>query len=833
MLQSKKKSKKDPSQRSAEREKTAVVIRAASMLLCLSLGEAEARIVLEKHEEEWKSSHNNTSEIGALVNNVIKNRSALSPCMVSNILHFASEQLKKEGNPLIEPRLQLSEYATLFVNLAIHTAQLTLQLNEPRDNFRMRRKLQVGWGDSNGGPVRSGRLLQSLTTCLVSCRDESLVGLNDNTWLDNKCNQILEFAITFLKLEVLNSIGDDANHFRRRGVGHPMADDNEEEDGMFGRGLEDLGDMIAEAGHRPIRRVRRVVQERIDNTRTGIVPPLEVRTACVKTIQNIVAKNTKTLTNDNGYFDIPILLLNCLVVDKELSAHVAIALEKIMPKFQSGIKSSNIGKDLQIHTAAPLLPPLLTAATSESSSSRRLAVTWAAEVVKCLDSEAASALCSFMLKDADFVVSNAAKKCIESVKPITTKRTENDERCLVMFFDRKNELDMEILNAKLIDEDSSSSNNNVAGDDMQVENLCEICFEDDLADKMYSLKKCGQHKFCKECFSDYIRVKLHEHNPINCPQVGCDEQAIEVDARELLDHDQFAVWKQQRLESYITTNSETCRLCPGVDCSMIAYAQLGSDINTKCTNFNCQKDFCFRCGEEPHTPASCKDIQEFLPLLSSSELAIKKHTKPCPGCKVPVEKNEGCNHMSCTNCKTHFCWLCATEIEGYNDLDRHVCNRFSPIGEENFDAKERDSFYLLRYDHMGDSKRFAERQLDYLVKKFKSEDAMYDINTEDLDVLTKAAECLISSRHFLKYTYVVAWAWSAETKGGERKVLFENHQATLAVFSEKLASLTQIKLEDLHGEREITTYLRALKFHTCAMKMYVDRMNEFMSLSKF
>ena len=66
-------------------------------------------------------------------------------------------------------------------------------------------------------------------------------------------------------------------------------------------------------------------------------------------------------------------------------------------------------------------------------------------------------------------------------------------------------------------------------------------------------------------------------------------------------------------------------------------------------------------------------------------------------------------------------------------------------------------------------------------------------------------------------------------KGEERKVLFENHQATLAVFSEKLANLTQKKLEDLHGEREITTYLRALEFHTCAMKMYVDRMNEFLS----
>jgi hypothetical protein len=30
-----------------------------------------------------------------------------------------------------------------------------------------------------------------------------------------------------------------------------------------------------------------------------------------------------------------------------------------------------------------------------------------------------------------------------------------------------------------------------------------------------------------------------------------------------------------------------------------------------------------------------------------SELKIQTSTKPCPGCTRPIEKNDGCSHMTC------------------------------------------------------------------------------------------------------------------------------------------------------------------------------------------
>ena len=37
---------------------------------------------------------------------------------------------------------------------------------------------------------------------------------------------------------------------------------------------------------------------------------------------------------------------------------------------------------------------------------------------------------------------------------------------------------------------------------------------------------------------------------------------------------------------------------------------------------------------------------------------LANHTKPCPKCSVPIERDAGCNHFVCNKCRHEFCWVC-------------------------------------------------------------------------------------------------------------------------------------------------------------------------------
>ncbi len=77
---------------------------------------------------------------------------------------------------------------------------------------------------------------------------------------------------------------------------------------------------------------------------------------------------------------------------------------------------------------------------------------------------------------------------------------------------------------------------------------------------------------------------------------------------------------------------------------------------------------------------SCETVTKWLTKNSAESENmnwILANTKPCPKCSRPIEKNQGCMHMTCSQCKFEFCWLCQGDWKEHGERTGgfYACNR--------------------------------------------------------------------------------------------------------------------------------------------------------------
>ena len=182
---------------------------------------------------------------------------------------------------------------------------------------------------------------------------------------------------------------------------------------------------------------------------------------------------------------------------------------------------------------------------------------------------------------------------------------------------------------------------------------CGICgdkIEYPDTNKIY--QKCG-HYFCIDCWENYLKEKINNANvgKISCMQHGCSAFLTENFIKSILENDDAIIKKYEKFleRQKILMSDKNVKFCPIPDCD--GYAEKKSDKYVKC-NFG--HDFCFECLKQPHGKKDCEEM------IDEGFEEWKKHkiVKRCPNCKIWTEKNEGCNHMTCVECKFQWCWLC-------------------------------------------------------------------------------------------------------------------------------------------------------------------------------
>jgi ariadne-1 len=152
---------------------------------------------------------------------------------------------------------------------------------------------------------------------------------------------------------------------------------------------------------------------------------------------------------------------------------------------------------------------------------------------------------------------------------------------------------------------------------------------------------------------------------------------------------------------------------------------------------------------------------------------ILANSKPCPKCKRPIEKNQGCMHMTCTPpCKFEFCWLClgAWSDHGERTGGFYACNRYESakkegVYDETEARRERAKNSLERYMH------YYERWASNQTSRQKAQADLHKAEKEQLAKLTdifgipetqlkfiiEAWSQIIECRRVLKWTYAYGY----------------------------------------------------------------------------
>ena len=337
---------------------------------------------------------------------------------------------------------------------------------------------------------------------------------------------------------------------------------------------------------------------------------------------------------------------------------------------------------------------------------------------------------------------------------------------------------------------NNEKNGRIQSKNHQHQPQCDICFSDELEPNDMLAMSCG-HEFCKVCWSGHIKAKL-ETGPAailaTCPQHKCTELFTE-DEVAIAAPDLLAKYQGYQLRNFVEMNGKS-RWCPGAGCDRIAAIQSTngnlSDAETVLVTCNkCTTCFCLKCGNEPHSPLSCATLVTWNDKCKNeSETAnwILANTKPCPNCRARIEKNQGCNHMTCQHCNYHFCWICSGDWKehGANTGGYYNCNKFDDTDnaeEDQSDAakakRELDRYlhYYKRYHAHAEAQKYAMKQLDDIgVKMMALQECQSDSTWSDVEFLKTANEQLVACRRVLKFTYVFGYYMTTPVKKPESKV---------------------------------------------------------------
>lgn len=370
--------------------------------------------------------------------------------------------------------------------------------------------------------------------------------------------------------------------------------------------------------------------------------------------------------------------------------------------------------------------------------------------------------------------------------------------------------------------------------------MCEICLFT-ISNWEQPVKMSCKHSFCKICWKSYLTTKIQDgdaHN-ILCPAYQCHILVPIELIEKLVTPDMARRYLQFDIKAFVESN-KSIKWCPIAGCGRAVRLpeaeQIGSSrtannklvpITSHAVDCGNAHFFCWECLGEAHAPCGCKQWQEWhvkIKEVKPEELKascsgtedaanclwLVTNSKPCPNCKSPIQKNEGCNHMKCSKCKFDFCWVCQESWKRHSSATGGYfrCNRFEAVHkadekqgsliteamDRNNQMQEMSRFlhFYTRFRNHENSQKLEEplltsvkQKMDVLASSLglKSGEDAGEKNTKFIE---DGVRELLKARRVLCGSYVYGYYLEDD---GYNKTIFEFMQNELEEVTEKLSEM--------------------------------------------
>lgn len=325
--------------------------------------------------------------------------------------------------------------------------------------------------------------------------------------------------------------------------------------------------------------------------------------------------------------------------------------------------------------------------------------------------------------------------------------------------------------------------------------FCGICYLELEEPRDFQHFGCG-HMFCFECIKEFLEYEISQGNSclsMKCPTFDCDKEVPSDLISDICGAKQYKMFKKLKMDDLLI-RCVNLKPCKGNNCSKVFkieknmfYQKSYNGRKIKAIkSFNmvcdCLYSACSNCSEEPHSPQTCQGSAHWKELIGTftrneinmddikNQIWIEKNSKICPKCKVNIQKNEGCMHMTCRNCHHHFCWMCGGDWSqhGSQTGGYYKCNLYNPKQHdrkkntkltESMEVYNKIEFYLKRFTNHMKSCSMMKKRINAIQVKFNKRSKTHlsrwnsFIMPNSLNFYLEAYKLCYKTRIFIANTY--------------------------------------------------------------------------------